>query len=341
MRESFLLQLSLECPACRISLPVNGIVGSVRCYHCAETTTLGADFWTRALPLEHFVEAQSFESGYATEVSDDELRLTYGRRLPRCQQCKGPDVDLNILAKEAIDGTCHCTGCGKPIRVREADALCRTVHPRARYVVNESALDAAAQSLQAQTKPVLFQCMGCGAGLSVDGSSRAVTCRYCQNSNYLPDGLWQSFRPVPKPEVFFLICEFENAEERKVSAARTDLPSDYLASFSDDPDVEVRTTLAGNPSLATETMAKLAFDRDRRVLLALTANPSLGANLVQQMAESDDAEFKRLSIQHPKLAPATLELLAQDQDESVRQAARARLGLPEEEPGFFARWFKG
>jgi hypothetical protein len=32
----FALRVSIGCRACRISVPLNGIVASARCYHCGD-----------------------------------------------------------------------------------------------------------------------------------------------------------------------------------------------------------------------------------------------------------------------------------------------------------------
>ena len=49
--------------------------------------------------------------------------------------------------------------------MRAADDRCRTISPQAVLVVHETAAREGEQSLEAKTKPVLFQCMGCSGAL--------------------------------------------------------------------------------------------------------------------------------------------------------------------------------
>jgi hypothetical protein len=259
MIESFPIRLSVDCQACQTSIPVNGVVESVRCYHCGETNPLGQPFWTWALSPECFAEALTFEPGNATEhkvMGRRSHRLAYGRRIPRCQVCTGPDLDERVVVSAAAAGQCACTGCGAGIRVRDADALCRAIHPNARYMVGETADDAAAQALQKQTSPVMFACMGCGAGLRIDGTSRAITCTFCNASNYLPDGVWQQFHPVPKPQTFFFLCEFD-AAARDQLARQAALPA--LTSARD-----VVTDLQGNLYVMTFSDGVQSVDGELR-----------------------------------------------------------------------------
>jgi hypothetical protein len=52
--------------------------------------------------------------------------------------------------------------------------------------------------------PITFACANCGARLSVDGSTRMVTCAYCRTETMLPEAVWLQFHPTPEhapPEV--------------------------------------------------------------------------------------------------------------------------------------------
>lgn len=364
MLESFTLQLSIDCHACRTSIPVNGLVPSVRCYQCGAEITLDAGFWTSTLGPDEWAEALACEPGDArmtTTLGHPQIRLVYGRRAPRCQKCKGPDLEPAHLVPMLQRGQCFCPGCGTTIRVRPADELCMQANPRARFVVHETAHDAAALAMQSKTTPVLFACIGCGGGLSVDGSQRQVTCTYCDASNYLPDGLWQQLRPVPTPEVFFLICEYDEAarnearwacdDVRREDAARPDLTLDQYQRLASDDDSDVRAAVAGNPAVPPQlldalaqddsyqvrvkvaenavtdpsTLHRLVGDHDSDVRAALVANPRLAPASVEALAKSDDYDHRVAAAKHPALSLDTLHRLARDSDSDVQEAARARL----------------
>ena len=330
MLESFALRISIECHGCRIAIPLNGVVPTALCYHCGEVNSYDASFWSSALATDTFASALELATG-ATQTTDmpNGLRVEMSRRTPRCERCQGAAVDLASIATYATHGSCACTACGQPIPVRRADAVCTAVNAGARFVVNEQAPGAAAQSLQARTKPVVFQCMSCGASLHVDGAKRLVTCEFCKNDNYLPDGLWQILNPVPKPQTFFLVCEYETSAERaaRASAATGDVA---LSELAVDPAPEVRRAVAANPATPVAVLEALAFDRSRQVLEGLAANPNLPTHIVDEMAQSNDPEFRRLAASHPRRSADRPQVLDGDGDEAN--------GRPPTK-GFFSRLF--
>lgn len=89
--------------------------------------------------------------------------------------------------------------------IRRANDIARKVHPGALYLVNESIGPSGESNASRATKPIVFRCQQCSAGLQVDGSSRLVECSYCSASNYLPDGLWMQFHPVATKQTWFII----------------------------------------------------------------------------------------------------------------------------------------
>jgi hypothetical protein len=364
MLESFTMMLSVDCRACRMSLPVNGIVASIRCYHCGDVNPLDAEYWVGAFEPAYFAEALGFEQGEGrtvTSLGGSSSRIAYGRRTPRCQACKGPDLDLDRLATLVAGGRCFCPACGQQIRIRAADPLCTAINPWARFVVHEETEDDATRALQQRTQPVLFACMGCGGGLQVDGSIRAVACSYCGNSNFLPDGLWNQLHPVPKPQAFFLVCEYDasarlqarwadddlraqdaalphltpeqlaylardaESEVRKAVGGNRAAPPEVMWQLAHDDDYEVRAAVAGNPAAPPQALAKLADDDDSDVVGALAANPSLPAQVVEHLARSDDYGKRVAAANHPAVSIDTLKRLARDDDSDVERAAKGRL----------------
>ncbi|MBC8043379.1 MAG: hypothetical protein IAF08_08025 [Rhizobacter sp.] len=56
-----------------------------------------------------------------------------------------------------------------------------------------------------EAKPEIFQCPTCSAALKVDGSSRMITCSYCNTPSYFPDELWRRLHPATQAFPWYLI----------------------------------------------------------------------------------------------------------------------------------------
>ncbi len=364
MLVSFTFRITRECQACKISLPLNGISAELRCYHCGEVNPQDASFWTYVIERAHFASALGFQEGEASE-SRVMSRLgnyvyAYGKRTPRCQVCKGPDLVLDALQAEAADdGRCFCPACGQSIRLRPADDLVRAINDRAVLVVGETTGDA---TMQARTKIHVFACMGCGGGLKVDGSRRSVECEYCKAANYLPDGLWNEINPVPKPHAWFLVCDYDDAsmrtlrwsddKTRAADAATAPLSAEEFEQLSRDGESQVRAAVAGNPACPPAILERLAYDRDGEVMPSAAGNPHTPlqalidlaaqseqesvwqalcshvgqhAPVIEQLAQHHRYGARVLAAGHPALSLATLHKLAKDDDSDVQKAARARL----------------
>ncbi len=359
---SFGLTVSADCVGCQSSMPINGILASLNCSDCGTLNALD-HLWS--LPhSERFGQALALEGDAErtlTTLGRAAVRFSYGRRLPRCNACGAAELDPTRLAEQLATGACGCPRCGAAIQVRAADPLCLQVQPRTRFLVGESSQDAAARAVAAATTPVRFACMGCGASLAPDGSTRAVTCSYCRSSNYLPDGVWQLLRPKPVPQPFYLVCEYDEAslitarwddeDVRVADAARSDLPPDLYATLASDDESTVRAALASNPAAPHELLARLARDPDDDVLERLASNPATPAATLAHLADHDNsrvvvalarhpgltapiltalatharAEQRKAVIGHPALPLDSLHKLARDDDDDVNQRARARL----------------
>ena len=53
---------------------------------------------------------------------------------------------------------------------------------------------------------ILFSCLGCGAPLTVDGSSpRTLTCEFCSAASFIPDALWLRMHPSQRKKPFWFL----------------------------------------------------------------------------------------------------------------------------------------
>lgn len=337
MLQSFAFRLSIQCPGCRVGVPVNGIVSSVKCSRCGEVAHLGETFWRDTIDEDFMAEALEAPVGEMagrTLVGWYDPEISIGRAAPFCGDCK-TDFDPHDLAGRVAQGACQCPRCGRSLTLRPADGLCLVAHPEAKFMAGECTPDEKENALLARASPVMFTCLGCGAGLRVDGSSRAVTCEYCKVSNYLPDGLWQTLNPVPKPVVFFMVCDFDeemqallrwrNDEARIVDARKPGLLLVLYERLASDVNWKVRAALAANPAVPGAILERLVEDSDSDVAEALGRNPSLSAQGAERLALSEETDRRIIATRCVNLSYETLRRLAREDCSQVAQAARERI----------------
>ena len=330
MLVSYTIQLSITCSACKQPVPVNGLVASLPCYHCGESQELSANFWKSALDHETMAAARAMKEGAAKSamaITQGRMyELAYGHRSPRCHSCKGPSLELETVIGMTTNGHCFCPQCGHEIRIRAPDKLAHAVAGGAQALVGETSLDADAKAQNAKTTPILFPCMGCGGGLPVDGSHRQVSCPYCQAANYLPDGLWQQVNPVPKVQVFFLICEteakgrgHENPLETEAHHKQT-VPA-RLLELSREQDVDVRVAVAHNRHASAEALWGLAHDADIEVVRAVASNFSTPQPIQLELATNEDVGVLKALLHNATLPRAVVKIAATHADGTVRALA--------------------
>jgi len=331
----FVLKVLCKCPACANPLPIVSLSQIAYCTRCATESQLSLNFWQERFGRDEFAEAMGLDEGEGRQINMMGGELgggthAYGKRMPRCQECKDFVPSLSQLAAAVPAGGLACQTCNSHIRVREPDDLVRKVLPEAKYVVHEGAGGKAGGETHTGTQPVVFQCMQCAAAIKVDGSARMVDCTYCSASNYLPDGLWLRLHPVQKVEVFFIVAELDEAsrrdlryqdeEARQADAALPGLPRESYALFAADEEEDTRKALAGNPDVPPDLLATLAQDDEWEVRAALAGNPATPANVLKSLADDSDSDVKTALAGNPKLPPATAVRLCQPGHDDIAKA---------------------
>ncbi len=356
-----------------------GLGEAVYCQRCTTETALTLEFWQERFGRDAFAEAIGFSEGEGREINMFGGSLgggtyAYGNRMPRCQKCKEFSPSVEQLAAAVPQNGLTCPSCQNHIRVREADAFVHNVLPEAKYVVHEGAIGKGGGEGKGGTQPVVFQCMQCAGAMKVDGSSRMVTCSYCNTPNYLPDGLWLRLHPVQKIEVFFIVASFardqmrrlkyvdedarradaavaglpqesyelfardEESDVRKALAGNPDAPTDVLVSLVGDSDWDVRAALAGNPSCPPEQLVTLAGDSDSDVREAVVGNASLSREVALKLCANADDDIARKLIASPMgQSPEVVEALVSSTNWKVRQTLARSPALSEEQLRRLAR----
>ena len=365
--ETFRLTYSLDCPHCRQPGPVNGLTDAPTCPHCLRDIVHGPGAWLQAFDLERLAEVLDLPSDRVSQtrvMGRVDSVSTLGRAPLPCPACEAP-LALSDLSGSLGPGSVRCGACGEQVPVREADDLARLVFPGATHLVGES-LRGPDDGTGGAAEPVLFACMGCGGSLTVDGSSRTVTCTYCEASNFLPDALWSRLHPVPAAKPFAVQVSWSDAFWRRRPADRDSevqagwlgthplppallqrlataedetlrariasvpgLPPAFLRGEAENSDWSVRQRAAANPDLPRDLLERLAEDEDSDVRTAVASRPDLPPHLVDRLLEGDDEDIRALLLQREDVAPSRLAQAMLEGDRAERLVAAGRAETPD------------
>jgi len=187
------LELSLQCSACGGVVPINGFVAEVSCSACERRTPLDDVAWQRLFdePLRtRGSSPPSVEHAATFQTESGVFRRVHRFGALACSGCHAA-LDAAMLLPHAtspVASGVRCPGCHANVGVRPP--------PPALAAAGVVALIGESDVHRAHA-PVPLACTKCGGSLSVDGSSRVVTCTYCQATQYLPSELFLQLRAVP------------------------------------------------------------------------------------------------------------------------------------------------
>ena len=235
MHQSVAFKLMQKCGDCGSNFPINGMVEQYDCAHCGREYEMDLREWRRCFGDEFSRGAgRNGANGIDMTIICQGIHFRFHSRqiLPQCPECDA-EVPVDGLEPDSVD--LPCPKCDYLLPVRRATDLARGLQQRALYLVGEYGIEDHIRKMERKVEPVMFSCLQCGAGLSVDGTSRSVSCQYCDASNYLPEGLWRKLNPVPTAEYFYFILESRRAryvrkrreKEQEEERRRTDqIPRD-------------------------------------------------------------------------------------------------------------------
>jgi hypothetical protein len=167
------------------------------------------------------------------------FNITYGIQKPRCRKCK-TTLDVNKYDEFITAGKAVCQKCKNPVTARLLPEEAKDFFPLVKYLFGEDSdmfsfvpEGKAAAEIEKSSKPILFTCPSCAGNLKIDGSSRMITCNYCNSEIYLPDDLWLRLHPVKTVDRWYLVLD-DGAVEK---AALEKLPEWYrIPGFTIDKD---------------------------------------------------------------------------------------------------------
>jgi outer membrane protein assembly factor BamB len=186
------LQISLRCGACGVVVPVNGLVNDVVCWSCDKHTPLDSTIWGMIFeqPLSEAKTLSPQVQRAGTLTTDiGTIHRVYHTGAPHCGGCQAA-LDASVfVAAVGHAPTVPCPSCRQGVTVRAAPP-----ELAAKGVVG---IAAETEGVKKKREPVPLACTSCGGSLNVDGSTKLVTCPFCNNQQYLPNELLLALRATP------------------------------------------------------------------------------------------------------------------------------------------------
>jgi hypothetical protein len=210
---SFRVEFSLQCPRCDHPLPLDGPLEVAHCNSCQSDIEIPRDYWTETLESS-CRKMQEAEIGTGTGsilIGSFHGHLTLARFDPYCDSCKTDFVN----PWELVPGTAYtCRECGMVYPVQEPPSWLTGKVPRISLLVNALlSVETSNGQYPGGMKPVSMTCPSCSGQLEVDGSSRFVSCRFCNGQVFLPDDLWLRFHGTKRKRRWFVISECVDEDE--------------------------------------------------------------------------------------------------------------------------------
>lgn len=260
--QSYCFEIKSVCVSCGGPVAINAFANKIFCEACGAKNVVSSDEWT-SIVRDNIKEARKFSEGEGqnskTFGGNYEYSLLFGKQKARCKNCK-TNVPDDVFA--SFSGNPYkCSKCGETIPIRKPDDFILNIVPNAVFLAGEDAnqinTDNAAMRKPDAGKPVLFNCPSCAGNLEVDGSSRMITCKYCNSKIYLPDELWHELHPVKTVCRWYVLVDESKVDENVMpewyylsDIAADDEGNVYFAGAGDDeeqfmlfsisPDMKVR-----------------------------------------------------------------------------------------------------
>ena len=237
------VEIKTVCKSCGNPLPVNALVEKVQCASCQSVASFPYSYWKKSLlesALTEYKELSEGEGQPQTLMTGEyTFNITYGNQKPRCRKCK-TTLDVNKYDEFVSAGKAVCEKCKNPVTARLLPEDAKQFFPLVKYLFGEDSdmfsvvpEGKVSAEIEKSAKPILFTCPSCAGNLKIDGSSRMITCNFCNSEIYLPDDLWMRLHPVKTVDRWYLVLDDAVVEK----AALEKLPDWYqIPGFTVDKD---------------------------------------------------------------------------------------------------------
>lgn len=193
-----MVEMSIKCPRCETTVPVNGPWNLLHCPECSEAIDLSPDNWADLLEGVRNETAGEIKPGMGREstvIGVFQAHLLYSRMPPYCRECR---EDLPLPEPGARMLRCSC---GETLPVAEPPEWFDRVYSGARYIIGATRSTKVSEQ---EPEQVFITCPSCGSSFESAGESRNPSCPNCDTCVFLPDDLWFHFHPAPVRKRWFV-----------------------------------------------------------------------------------------------------------------------------------------
>ena len=214
---SVAVRVHAKCQSCAHPVPFNALVMATPCPSCDAVYRVSGHDWSWV--VEPAEGAKDTVLGLLEARKSRENAALEGNVFPGepvCDACK-KELDAEGLTTES---GVPCS-CGAKLHARRPPAFAASSGRKGwSFIVGEdpASLDEKVGAAPMPVAPIQFPCPSCAASLSVDGSTRAPTCRFCQARAFLPDALWRELRPPRLIRTWFLWIDRADWDKRKADS---------------------------------------------------------------------------------------------------------------------------
>ncbi|HJL18056.1 MAG TPA: hypothetical protein RMH99_20500 [Sandaracinaceae bacterium LLY-WYZ-13_1] len=205
MAEWCALKMKIDCLECGLPVMVDGPWQRLRCPHCHGEMDI-TFVWRRA--IEEAMRAKNrFEQRSVFDTSNPVPFFSFAAAKGTKPRCTGCDAKLAVNEIETgVDGTIHCTRCGRGHETWPAPTWLRKVSLARQIFCGMREADQGEEPETAEgSKPIVLTCVNCSAPLRVTAETeRVVPCAYCEVEVFLPAEIWHRLHPVRKRRAFWI-----------------------------------------------------------------------------------------------------------------------------------------
>lgn len=198
------IKAKTKCPECSNPIFINGPTETVFCPNCMiEIKNIKSEILYCVRHCYDNIKEKPMKERRYEDILTSAFSYNYGNNPPKCSEC-GEKIPIKKLVEQENKKhwNIKCEKCDNLIPVSRIPKWIRKKIPFARITINAKLEQSIPKNIETsnniEIEGITLSCPKCGASLDVDGTKRAIECKYCSTSVYIPDNMWLRLHPVIK-----------------------------------------------------------------------------------------------------------------------------------------------